>query len=170
MPEILVVTGTCGVGKTTVSRAWATARGGAAIHGDQIRNWIRPHALRIRHGFQAQLVADTSIAAAHGLLSQGLDVALDNVWFPESMELLRKALMTTGSMRFIWLKCCSQENHRRDQLRGADGAMGDRVDELQCELQAVTWPDYVHVLDTSVLSVSDTVAAIELLPPVSCKH
>jgi len=164
MPNLLVITGTCGVGKSSVSRLWATRRCGAAISGDAIRYWIRDQNLRAARNFQDQLVVRTAVTAAQELLAQNLDVALDNVWFPPAMQLLKQALSPAAVMRFVWLQCGETENHRRDQLRSTGDVMGQRVDELRRELESQIWPDYVHMLDTSSFSCEETVQRVESLP------
>jgi predicted kinase len=166
MLEILVVTGSCGVGKTTICRAWASARGGAVIHGDQIRNWIQPDPLRSALRFQEKLVTDVAITAVRNLLSQGLGVALDEVWFPQAMERLRAAFASNCPTVFVWLWSELPENRRRDGLRG-DDSMGQRVDTLAEELEGVTWPSYVHRLDTTRLTCEETLAAISQLPQLT---
>jgi predicted kinase len=164
MPNLLVITGTCGAGKTSVSQAWASRRHGAVISGDEIRHWIRDENHQTAHDFQEQFVLRTTITAARELLAQNLDVALDNVWFPRAMQLLNETLSSSASMRFIWLRCEATENHRRDQSRAADDAMGDRVDALRGELESQNWPTFVHVLDTTAMSCEETVDTIESLP------
>jgi len=46
MNDLLIVTGTCGVGKTTLSESWAKRRRGASIHCDSFREWIWEKDLR----------------------------------------------------------------------------------------------------------------------------
>ena len=161
MGDILVVTGTCGVGKSAVCWEWAGRRHGAAIHCDMFRTWIRNHSLRQADGYQERLLAKHVAALAEDYLSMGLNVAIDNVWIPKGLARLRERLNNRGRICVVWLNCSSKENHRRDKQRSPSDVMGGRVDELQQELEAMDWPDYVTRLDTSGQSLDQTLDSIE---------
>jgi GNAT superfamily N-acetyltransferase len=161
MNDILIVTGTCGVGKSTVARRWAERRLGAAIGCDEIRNWIRSPVLITADGFQEMLLAHHAALVANSFLTLGLDVAIDNVWTPEGLDALQHALGDRARVRAIWLTATPAENHRRDGLRPPSDVMGARVDELQAELDALDWPDWVIRLDTTDQTVERTLEAVE---------
>jgi predicted kinase len=161
MPTALVLTGNCGVGKTTVARAWADARGGAAVHADDMHLWIRVRDRRRLHNYQERWKAAVAIAAAQGLLEQGLDVAVENVWFPASCALLRDALTAHAAVHVVRLVCERAENRDRDARRPANARMGPRVDVLGDEVDAQAWPEFLRVVDTSGQSVAATMAAID---------
>ena len=161
MNDILIVTGTCGVGKSSVCCGWAERRQGASIECDTFRTWIRNHELRQAEGYQEQLLVKHATALAEDYLNMGLDVAIDNVWTPKGLALLHDQLHTKGTIRIFWLNCSSDENHRRDEQRSAPGVMGGRVDELQQELERMNWSEVVVKLDTSGQSLDETLDQIE---------
>lgn len=161
MKDILIVTGTCGVGKSTVCWAWAGRRQGAAIPCDMFRTWMRHPALRQADGYQETLLAKHAGALAMDYLNLGLDVAIDNVWTPRGLALLQDQLAPRGRIRVFWLNCSSRENHARDQQRSPSDVMGGRLDELQAELERMEWPAYVTRIDTSGQSPDETLEVIE---------
>ena len=163
MPQVLVITGNGGVGKTTVANAWATARGGAAIHADDMHMWITVRERRRDRGYQEKWKADIAMVAAKGLLEQGLDVAIENVWIPKTLERIRNALCDVASITFVRLWCRSTVNHTRDLQRPSNAVLGSRIDVLEAELAKLEWPGFVHTLDTSEQTLDETLRAINLL-------
>jgi hypothetical protein len=161
MNDILIVTGTCGVGKSSICWRWANLRQGAAINCDMFRIWIRNTSLQRADNFQEHLLAKHACALAKDYLAMGLDVAIDNVWTPKGLQFLQSQLSDRARINVFWLNCSPEENHRRDQLRSSPAVMGERVSELQKELEGMNWPDYVRRLDTTGLSVDQTIARIE---------
>jgi len=161
MNDILIITGTCGVGKSTICTRWAERRLGAAIECDAIRNWIRNPALITADGFQERLLARHAALLAESYMALGLDVAIDNVWTPEGLDDLNHALGDRARVRAIWLTAAPAENHHRDHLRPPGDVMGARVDELQAELDALDWPAYVIRLDTTGQTVEQTLDAVD---------
>jgi hypothetical protein len=107
------------------------------------------------------LLAKHAAALAEDYLSMGLDVAIDNVWTPKGLARLRERLNNRGRICVVWLNCSPKKNHRRDKQRSPSDVMGGRVDELQQELEAMDWPDYVTRLDTSGQSLDQTLDSIE---------
>jgi hypothetical protein len=161
MNDILIVTGTCGVGKSAVCCGWANRRQGASIECDMFRTWIRNRELRQAEGYQEQLLAKHASALAEDYLKMGLGVAIDNVWTPKGLALLHDRLHAKGTVRTFWLNCTSNENHQRDEQRSGTGVMGVRVDELQRELEGMNWCEYVVKLDTSGQSLDETLDQID---------
>lgn len=161
MRTVLLLTGTCGVGKTTTARAWATSRGGAHVNCDEIRNWIRSKPVRRDRGYQRDAVARIAATSAEEFLALGLDVALDFVWFPPTLRYLAERLSPVARVRMAWLRCEPAENRRRDAERPANVVMGARVDELLRELDEQTgWPEQLLRIDSTGRSVDQIVSAI----------
>ena len=165
MPEVLVLTGNCGVGKSTIARAWADTRGGAAIHADDMHLWIRRREVRRACNYQEVLKADTALTATLNLLDQKLDVALDNVWFPATLERFATVLGNRTEVRMVRLHCHREVNRARDAARPI-GRMGDRVDTLADELEQQNWPSFVAFLDSTGLTVDQTLARIAAVSAV----
>ena len=173
MNDILIVTGTCGVGKSSLCRAWADQRNGAIIHCDSFRTWIRDPSVRPfrstrSDGYQERLLAKHASSLAADYLAMGLDVAIDNVWTPAGLRWLEEKLSDRGRINVFWLNCSAEENHMRDGLRRPSDVMGSRVDELQQELDAMNWPSSVVRLETSGQTVAQTLDRIETL--LGCKR
>lgn len=158
MPTVLLVTGTCGVGKTTTSREWSTRRGGAHVRGDDIRVWIRSKELRRARDYQHEAVARIAATAAEEFIAQGMDVALDFVWLPSTLRYLSNRLSKVAKVRMVWLRCERAENRVRDAQRPPGDVMGERVHELQAELDAISdWPGELLRIDSSGKSVHHVV-------------
>ncbi|MFT3789288.1 MAG: hypothetical protein QM770_24425 [Tepidisphaeraceae bacterium] len=159
-PRLLVLTGNCGVGKTTISNAWADARRGAAIHADDIHLWIRDRPLHRARNYQEELKLAVTITAAERLLEQGLSVAVDNVWYPPMLHRLRDTFSVKAPVACVRLTCARAINRARDMARPV-GRMGARVDELGNEMDTLDWPDWLMTIDTSAMSVDETLATID---------
>lgn len=161
MKDILIITGTCGVGKSAVCWGWAGRRHGATIDCDAFRTWIRNSQLRTADGYQEALLAKHASALSEDYLKMGLDVAIDNVWTPKGLALLKQRLCGKARIKIVWLNCSSSENHRRDKSRSPSDVMGGRLDELQQELERMDWPCDVQRIDTSEQSLEQTLDSIE---------
>lgn len=64
-------------------------------------------------------------------------------------------------MKFAWLYCEINENHRRDELRVPENQMKNRVDIVNEELRSYQWESYVHKIDTTKITVQETLNIIE---------
>ena len=73
MKDILIVTGTCGVSKSTVCWDWASRRFGAAVDCDVFRTWIRNPSLRTADAYQGPLLARHVASLAEDYLNMGLE-------------------------------------------------------------------------------------------------
>lgn len=161
MNDVLIVTGTAGVGKSTICWQWAGRRQGATIHCDSFRTWIRNKALRRANGYQEELLAKHAASLAEDYLAMGLDVAIDNVWTPEGLSYLMDRLGSRGNIRVFWLNCEPNENHRRDESRSPSDVMAGRLDEVQAELEQMNWPDCLIRIDTTGQSIGETIDTLE---------
>ena len=160
MVDVLLLTGNCGVGKTTIAGAWAERRGGAAVRCDDVRNWIRVYTQRRAHDYQQDLVAEVALLAAERIIAQGLPVAIDNVWMPPVLGRLRAALVALAPTRVVRLTCDRTTNRARDAGRPV-GRMGERVDVLGDQIDATEWPAWVTTIDSSGLGIEDTLDRVE---------
>jgi predicted kinase len=163
MPEILILTGACGVGKTTTARAWAKAKQGVAIEADYFTEWIYDDSFERFTLEEEELVANLTIAAAREYLKLGMSVVIDGVWSPAGFEILRNQLEkeTNVRLKFVWLYCDINENHRRDKLRIPEDRMKERVNIVNEEQRSYQWDKWVHSIDTTHLTLTETLAAIE---------
>ena len=92
-----------------------------------------------------------------------MPVAIENVWTPHGLDKLKNDLeneFNDVNIKFVWLKCSLEENHRRDRLRLTENQMKDRVDIVNVELSEYKWPEYLNILDTTNLTVTETLDRI----------
>lgn len=158
--NILLLTGTCGVGKSTTSLTWANSRSGCIIEGDTLRCWIRDKAFRRSNDYQEDFMFKTVKLLGEQYAKLNRDIVIDYVWKPSYLESLHEFFSTYGIVQSVWLKCSAAENSRRDKLRDPSCVMGERVHELRDELEASVWPKFVHQLDTTHLNITETVEKI----------
>ncbi len=163
MNEILILTGVCGVGKSTISRKWVKLKKGAVIESDHFRNSIYNETYLRFSMEEEMLVADLTFVTAKQYLKRNMPVAIENVWTPSGLDRLKNNLENEfGDVNttFVWLKCDLEENHRRDRLRIAENQMKDRVDIVNAELLEYNWPKYLNVLDTTNMTENETLNRI----------
>ncbi len=163
MKEILVLTGACGVGKSTISRKWAEMKKGVVIESDHFRNWIYNKKYKRFSNQEESLVANLTFVTTKEYLKHNMPVAIENVWTPLGLDKLKKDIENEFSdlkLIFVWLKCSLEENHRRDGLRLSENQMKTRVDIVNAELSEYKWSKYLNILDTSYLTEKETLNRI----------
>lgn len=163
MREVLIITGACGVGKSTISRLWAKEKKGAIIESDYFTEWIYNDIYERFKKEEETLVADLTFVVAKEYLNHNMSVAIENVWSPAGLEKLKNALESDFpniKITCIWLKCERTENHHRDQLRVPENHMKERVDIVNDELAGYEWPAYVWIIDSTDLTAAQTLAQI----------
>ena len=164
--DVLILTGACGVGKSTISKEWARIKKGAIIECDYFTEWIFnpdfPRWNMEEEKFVANLAALTSLE----YLRNNMSVAIENVWTPIGLTILKNKLEQeplVTNIQFVWLYCQSEENHRRDELRIPENQMKERVDIVNKQLADQIWPSYVHKIDSTLLNIKETIQKIENL-------
>lgn len=166
MSEVLIITGACGVGKTTAAKEWARRKNGAIVECDYFTEWIFDKNF-VRFSYEEELLtARLSVNTAKEYLKLSMPVAIENVWTPVGLDFLKYELSDleyVNKLTFIWLKCESTENHRRDELRIPGDVMGERVDIVNEQLNGYIFPAYLHIIDTTFLTVRETLVKIEKL-------
>ena len=161
--EVLIITGACGVGKTSAAIEWAKSKQGAIIDCDYLTEWIYkddyPHWTEEEENFTSNL----SVIMTFEYLNNGMSVAIDNVWTPKAIEEMRNELfrMNNLEVKTVRLICDLEENKKRDQQRVPENQMGDRIEIVTNELNGHKWPSYVQVIDTTNLSIEEVLAEIE---------
>lgn len=166
MIKVLILTGACGVGKSTISKTWATKKRGVAIESDYFTEWVFNNKYEQFLKEEEEMVADLTFVVAKEYLKHGMPVAIDNVWSPIGLEKLKNRFekeIHNILLKFVWLKCNRIENHRRDGLRIPDNQMKERVDIVNRELNNYDWPNYVDIIDSSNITVRETIYEIEKL-------
>lgn len=168
--EAIIITGPCGIGKTTLAKAWAKRKNGAIIECDYFTEWIFDSSFPRWNEEEERFVANLTVKVAHEYLLHPMPVAMENVWSPLGITILvnqLSKLKPISSIKVIRLDCEPVENHRRDRLRPPEDQMRDRVDVVRKELDEYFWPEYLHRLETTHLSVEETIDRIETFPPVT---
>ena len=163
MKEILIITGACGVGKSTISKKWAQLKNGVVIESDYFRNWIQNEIYDRFSKKEETLIADLTFVSAKEYLKHYMSVAIENVWTPLGLDKLKNNLeneFENADIKFIWLKCDLEENQRRDKLRKTENQMKGRVSIVNAELSEYKWPDYLNILDTTNLTDKETLHRI----------
>ncbi|MEM8968489.1 MAG: AAA family ATPase [Bacteroidota bacterium] len=163
MNEILILTGACGVGKTTVARQWARGKNGVAIEADYFTEWIHDDSFERFTQEEEKLVANLTFVTAQEYLKQNMPIAIDEVWSPYGLNILKNKFEREEDicLKFVWLYCKINENHRRNELRVPENQMKNRVDIVNEELRSYQWESYVHKIDTTKITVQETLNIIE---------
>lgn len=168
--EVLILTGACGVGKSTISDKWATQKQGAVVECDYFTEWIRKTGVPDFSKEEEQLVARMSARVAIEYLEYGLPVAIENVWFPPGIQTMIDLLVEYNSdlsIKIVWLFCEREENHRRDRQRISENQMKERVDIVNGELAICDWPSFVTKINSTHLSLVETLQAIYKASPIN---
>lgn len=163
--EVLIITGACGVGKTSTATIWASLKQGAVIEGDYIRECLDEEDFPKWSKKEEKFITSLSTMMATEYLKKGMPVVIENVWSPESIEYMRNELFRFHDIKItsVRLLCDIEENHKRDQSRKPENQMGDRVDIVNEELNNHVWPSYTIELDTTKLSFDEVMAELSKL-------
>ena len=163
MKEILILTGACGVGKSTIAKEWAKLKNGATVDCDYLTEWIYNKDFPRWKLEEEKFVARLASKIAIEYVKYGMSTSVENVWSPLGIGLLRDEIQShlNVDLKVIWLYCEKAENHRRDRQRRPADQMKGRVDIVNDELANYNWPDYVRKIDTTILTVEETIALIE---------
>ncbi len=159
------MTGACGVGKTSTAVIWSSIKQGVVIECDNLRECLDKEDFPQWSDKEENFIAKMSAMMATEYLKNGMSVAIENVWSPESIELIRKELfrMRGLTIKTVLLKCDLEENHRRDQERVPENQMKERVKIVKEKLENYKWPSYVNVLDTTKLNFDEVFAELDKL-------
>ncbi len=165
MKEVLIITGACGVGKSTTAKEWAKLKNGATIDCDFFTEWIYNKDFPKWKIEEEKLVAKIASKIAIEYLNWGMSTSIEKVWSPVGIELLKNEIQSQikVDVKVIWLFCAINENHKRDQQRILEDQMKERVDIVNKELEDYNWPVYLHKIDTTDLSIEQTINIIENL-------
>jgi adenylate kinase family enzyme len=164
MPQVLLITGACGVGKTTLAKAWAKRNQGAIIETDFFTEWIFRDDFPQWNAEEERFTARLSAIVALEYLRAGMPVAIENVWSPEGIKIIYDQLRATDdsiSVKAAWIFCDLPENQRRDKERVPENQMLARVAVVKKELEDYDWPETVHQIDTTHLSVEGILDRLE---------
>jgi len=152
--EVLIITGACGVGKTTTAKEWAKSKNGAIIECDYLTEWIYNEDFPKWNEEEEKFTSNLAGLMALEYLREGMSVAIENVWGPKGIEFIRNEVFRVPGVKVtsVRLICNIEENHKRDQQRIPEDQMKERVDIVNAELDGYKWPSYMNVIDTTDLS------------------
>lgn len=161
--EVLILTGPCGIGKTTTAKAWAKSKNGAIIECDYLTEWIYKDDWPRWTEEDEEFTVNLSTLIAFEYLKKGMSVAIENVWSAKAIEAIRQELfrMLGLKIKCVRLICDLEENQRRDKERIPENQMKERVKIVSDELNSQEWVSYMHTIDTTNLSIDEVLEAIE---------
>ena len=164
--DVLVLTGACGVGKSTIGKLWAQSKKGVCIECDCFTSWIYDgHPITTAYFLEVEpMVARLAWQSTKAYLDNGFSAAIENVWTPKGLLQLKDACDKNEiSAKFVHLSCDLEENIERDQLRSSNHQMKERVAVVRSELEIYDLTNFVHQLNTSGQTSEETLGIIRCL-------
>jgi len=154
-PEIFILTGPCGVGKSTISKIIAEKLDKSAlIEGDSIYHlvvggYVKPWE---DDGTYLGLFWENIFDLIDNFLERNISVVLNYIIYPEKIREIIKVLKEKNyAAKFIVLMVDETTIIERDNLREEDCRMGERSIKILNEFEKV-YSDSSHILNTSCLS------------------
>lgn len=161
MNKLYLITGPAGVGKSTISNILANKmKKGVLIEGDDIYHFVKGgYVSPWKEGNHLDLMWTNSLDIIKNFLKNDYDVVFNYIIYKDSLEQIIKHF-NEFEIKFILLMVDEKTIIKRDKLRALDCQQGDRsiillnkFKEQQC--------DKKYILDTSKLSIDETVNIIE---------
>jgi predicted kinase len=161
MQTVYILSGPAGVGKSTTSRALVGAlKNSAYISGDYVSHMhVNGRQKPWESKLELSLIWNNILGLTQNFVSNGIDVVIDYVTFPDEAYWLRdrlKELTVNVVYTVLWVD--PETLLSRDQLRQPEHQMGERCLILIEEFKE-SGLNTNHLLDTS----QDSVDAIELV-------
>jgi len=132
MNTVYLITGSAGIGKSTISKKLASKLDNSAyIEGDLvyhmiISGYVAPWK---DNGEYIDLAWKNFISLANNFVSKNIDVVIDYITFPKHLDYLKK-LDKDINIKYVVLTAEKEEIVRRDNKRPKEYRMGGRVLEL----------------------------------------
>lgn len=162
MNKLYLITGPCGIGKSTVSIEIAKRIDKSVlIEGDDIYNFfVGGRISPWKDGAPLDLFWDNCIYLINSYLSRGYDVIFNYIINPKDLEMLRKKF---SDYQIIFKVLIAKKDVviKRDKMRIVDNQMGNRAVVLLDKFINNYSDEFL--LDTSLLSVDEVVERIMLL-------
>ena len=161
MPNLYVITGPAGVGKSTVSKELAQNLGKSAlIEGDEIYHQvIGGYIPAWKKGNHLQTFWKVCINIVRNYLEDGFDVVFNYIVTPENLALLKNEFKDY-TIKFIVLLVDESTLLLRDKERPKDCQMKERCITLLNNFKNINY-NSKNILDTSNLSIDETLNLIE---------
>ena len=172
VPDVLLVTGPAGAGKTVAASAWAETRTYPCAHAslDEVRSMVKSGYADPRQGWNREcreqlVLARGSIAMlARRFRDSGMRCVVDDAVFPEWIESDYagwKRELDGLSHQLVVLLPTLEATLARDKERPSSRQVGHDLVETIYEMMTSWRNQDVLIVDNSTLSVDDTVHAID---------
>ncbi len=161
MNQLYIITGPAGVGKSTIARIIAENREKSAlIEGDDIYSFVKGgYVSPWLDGNHLDVFWENSIDIIKNFIDRGFDVVFNYIIGSDKIEYL-KGQFENVKIKFIVLMVDEETIIKRDKERPLDCQMGERSIILLNDFKNDSYDD-AYILDTSNLSIEDTVNEIE---------
>ena len=161
MPNLYIITGPAGVGKSTVSKLLAVrSKKSALIEGDEIYHQVVGGYIEAwKEGNHLDTFWKVCAASIKTYLNDGYDVVFNYIVTPNYLELL-KTVFSSFNPKFTVLLVDEQTLLKRDSERPEDCRMNERCIVLLNNFKNHHYSEK-YILDTSNLSAEETAEAIE---------
>ncbi len=161
MPNLYVITGPAGVGKSTVSKRLAqNLSKSALIEGDEIYHQvIGGYIPAWKDGNHLQTFWKVCINIVRSYLEDGFDVVFNYIVTPENLALLKNEFKNY-TIKFIVLLVDKSTLLLRDKERPLDCQMKERCITLLINFKNRNY-NINNILDTTNLSIEETINLIQ---------
>ena len=161
MPNLYIITGPAGVGKSTISKELAKSYNKSAlIEGDYIYHQVIGGFVQAwKEGNHLKTFWKVCVNIIKAYLEDGFDVVFNYIITPENLELIKTAFKDYN-VKFVVLITDEATLLARDKERPIDCQMGQRCLTLLNSFKNRNY-NSKNILDTSSLSVNETVDIIK---------
>lgn len=161
MANLYLITGPAGVGKSTISRKIAEAKGKSVlIEGDEIyHHVVGGYVQAWKEGNHLDVFWEVCINTIKIYLEDGYDVIFNYIINPENVEIIKNEF-NKYSIKFIVLLVDEKTLLLRDEERPEDCQMKERCITLLNSFKNKNYSEK-NKIDTSNLSVDEVVEIIE---------
>lgn len=161
MPNLYIITGPAGVGKSTISKELAKSYNKSAlIEGDDIYHQVIGGFVQAwKEGNHLKTFWKVCVNIIKTYLEDGFDVVFNYIITPENLELIKTAFKDYN-VKFVVLITDEATLLARDKERPIDCQMGQRCLTLLNSFKNRNY-NSKNILDTSNLSVNETVDIIK---------
>lgn len=161
MPNLYLITGPAGVGKSTISKELAIrSKKSALIEGDDIYHQvISGYVPAWKEGNHLQIFWKVCICTIKTYLENGFDVIFNYIITPENIELIKSSIQNYN-IKFIVLLTDESTLLTRDKQRPIDCQMNERCITLLNSFKNKNY-NIKNILNTTNLSINQTVNIIE---------
>lgn len=161
MPNLYIITGPAGVGKSTISKKIAESKNKSAlIEGDEIYHQVVGGYVQAwKEGNHLETFWNVCINTIKIYLENGYDVVFNYIVTPTPLEIMKKEF-EDYSIKFVVLLVDENTLLSRDKERPEDCQMKERCIALLNNFKNTNY-NKQNILDTTNLSVDDTINIIE---------